>query len=163
MAEVAIKIDEYKVLSDLQWEFTFVQDQKLAATDNGPGKCQDLTLPDRKVSSPARNLGLQCDPSFVILTLDREQTRRPEGIVEGSIVVLAKRIQVPSQRVAQQLRDLRDDRDIRPQSVQIDLARWESIVEDIPFGEGAAPESTNSSRSRCDRRPQYVHQIRCGS
>ena len=129
MAEVAIKICECEVLSDLRWEFTFVQDQKLAATDDGPGKCQDLMLPDRKVSSPARNRGLQRDPPLFILALDREQT---------GIVRLTERIQVPSDRVARQLRDLRYDRDIRPQSVQVDLARRNSIIANVPFNEDAS-------------------------
>lgn len=49
---------------------------------------------DRKVSSPARYRGLQRDPPLFILTLDREQARRPEGIV-----VLTEQIQIPSDRV----------------------------------------------------------------
>jgi len=150
MAEVAkTQLHEHQVSKSQESSGqarTFIQDQKLAATDNSSGKCQDLALPNRKVSSPARNVGLQRDPSFIILTLDREQSRSPERIIQSRIVVLAERIQVPSERVTQQLRDLRDDRDVRPQSVQVDLVRRNTIVNDVSLGEDAS-EQRQSQRT----------------
>ena len=67
------------------------------------------------------------------LALDREQTRTREGIVQSSIVALAKRIRIPSERVTRGFRNQRDDRDVCPQSAQIGLVRRDAIVENASF------------------------------
>ena len=54
--------------------------------------------------------------------------------------MLTKRIQISSERVAQQLGNLWDDRDVRPQNVQVELARRNTVVDDISLGEDASEQ-----------------------
>ena len=132
----ATSLQRMRDTSSLRW-LTFIQDEELATTDDSSSKCQDLTLANRQVSTTAGNGSIESDPSFIILALDGEQAGSTKGIVERGVVVLIERIRVPapSERATQQLRNLRDDRDFRPQSVQVYLARQSTIVKNISFGE----------------------------
>ena len=47
--------------------------------------------------------------------------------------MLIKQIQVSPQHVTKQLRNLRDNRDVRPQCIQVDRACGKAIVDDVSF------------------------------
>ena len=54
--------------------------------------------------------------------------------------MLTKRVQVSPERVTQQLRNLRDDRDVCPQSGQVDLARRNTIIGYVSLREDASEQ-----------------------
>ena len=53
-----------------------------------------------------------------------------ESVVESGVIVLSEWIQISSESIRQQLGDLRDDGDVRPECFEIDLVRGYAVEVD---------------------------------
>ena len=83
---------------------TFVKDEQLAATDDGPSQGENLALTDREIGSTAGDLGVEGDTTLFNVLLQGKESSGTKSVVQARIVVLVKWIQILAEASAQKLR-----------------------------------------------------------
>lgn len=116
------------------------QDVNLTPARHCPGHRDNLPLAKTEVGSSASDHGIQPDP-LILLFLETEETRGPQTCVERLIIVFSKGIQVRPQRATHQLRLLRNNGYVAPESIEVECRSVDAVVIDLAACRNHAQQS----------------------
>jgi hypothetical protein len=100
---------------------SLVEHEQFALPHDRTRERDDLPLADGQIPAARRDHAVQREPVLVRLALEREEARGAERIVQLRVVVLPEHVEVLPERPTEQLRRLRDDRDVAAERIEVEV------------------------------------------